>query len=160
MSLIPSPKHQRLPIPDYDWDMDFPRLTPTQYLANAALIAVGALGIWLPSRVDLVGRVDGRPLPVILGMICIASGVIPAVAKRWHVALIILMLLATITSASIGRAVWESQHPDFPKMLFGRYVGGDLERQRWEFMGWSSILGAMLVPLAAAWAAVRKRTDH
>jgi hypothetical protein len=140
--------------------MDFPRLTPMQYLTNAALVAVGVAGIWLPSRVDLMGRVDGRPLPVILGMICIAAGVIPTVAKQWHVALIVSMLLATMAGGAIGRAVWESRNPDFPRVLFRKDVGGELARQRWEYMGWCSIPGAVLVPLAsAAIAAFRKRSD-
>ena len=130
--------------------MDFPRLSPMQYLTNAALVAVGGVGIWLPSQVDLVGSVDGRPLPVILGAICIAAGVIPIVAKRWHVALIVLMLLATIAGAMLGRAVWESRHPDFPRVLFRRDVGGELAQQRWEFMGWCAIPAAVVVPLAVA----------
>jgi hypothetical protein len=93
-------------------------------------------------------------------MICIAAGVIPTVAKRRHLALIALMLIATAAGATVGRIIWERQHPDFPSVLFCKGSGGELGRHRWEYMGWCSIPGAILVPLAAAaFAAVRNRSD-
>jgi hypothetical protein len=142
--------------------MGFPRLSIHQYLASAALIAAGALGVWLPSRFELVvGNSDVRPAAVVLGIVLVSFGVVPIFARRWHVALVLLILPAALAGALAGAMIWDLRHLGKIVHAEGTLVPlASLELAQ-GYCGWGALLGAGAVPLIAAalagWRARRER---
>ena len=137
--------------------MDFPRLTPKQYAANGALVAVGAIGVWLGAAPR--GHGAWQPFEFFLGMTCVLFGLIATTAKRWHVVLVVLALFAAIPRAFASVSIWSLRHPDFHPTV--QLPADDHEERLFAenriYGTLGVILGALSVPLAAAAsAAIRK----
>jgi hypothetical protein len=140
--------------------MDFPRLTPKQRLANAALIAVGVAGVWLGATPRGHGAL--QPFELVLGITCFLCGFIATAANGWHVTLLVLALLSAIPGGIAGDLIWSFRHPEFRttgKHPNDREQKMFAEQQTYRVAG--AVLGAMSMPLAAAaLSTIRRRSDR
>jgi hypothetical protein len=134
--------------------MDFPRLTPKQRLANAALIAVGVGGLWFGSAPRGYGA--WQPITFVLGMACIAGGVAALVSKRRQLGLTILTFTGALVGAVVALAIVRANHPEFS---LEKSLSAEDDRREKESVAWGMALGAAVPPLAvAAFSAIRTRS--
>jgi hypothetical protein len=135
--------------------MDFPRLSAKQYVTNAVLIGAGLIGVVQPFELRISragGTQDLGPISTFIGLACVACALIPLVAKRWRVGLVLLMLAATFAGRLAGGAVWRAQNPglEFEQGKGSEDWNRKLMRQEKPYLDWGFALGAASVPIAAA----------